>query len=302
MKKIIGLLTALLMCASIAACGDNEGPKNDTNEVKNSASENAGASNEDYFIWSDYEENTISGLTEEGLKQSVLVIPENCVSIYGLDENENLKSVTFTNPDTELDSSIFYNCPNLDTVVLPANLKVIEHDAFRNCTSLKTIEIPESVTEIGSDVFYGCTSLESIELPDGVTTLESKAFYQCESLKEIVIPNSVEIIEESAFEGCKALEEITFPESLKTIESSAFQYCESLKSVKLSEGVATIDSFAFANCDALEEIYLPASIEELNFSSLMQLHKTNVYVVEGSYADTKLPELMEPDNLVKMYQ
>ena len=99
-----------------------------------------------------------------------------------------------------------------------------------------------------------------------------------------------------------ALSDVSFGAGIETIGESAFQACVSLNSVRLAEGVTELGVWAFAYCDALEEIYLPASIESVGASSIAQTHNVRVYVVEGSYMDQQLGNLMSPEFYEKLYQ
>ncbi|MBP5792740.1 MAG: leucine-rich repeat protein [Spirochaetaceae bacterium] len=45
------------------------------------------------------------------------------------------------------------------SVVIPANVRKINHHGFSSCATLKSIVIPETVMEIDHDAFYCCMSL-----------------------------------------------------------------------------------------------------------------------------------------------
>ena len=63
---------------------------------------------------------------------------------------------------TAIGVNAFNGCTNLQSIVIPEGISVLETNAFSNCASLTTIEIPGSVTEIQGSVFYGCTNLKSV--------------------------------------------------------------------------------------------------------------------------------------------
>lgn len=77
---------------------------------------------------------------------------------------------------------MFFDCDNLQHIILPDGVTAIEHRAFGECSSLTSISIPHSVTRLGSGVFSGCSSLVSIEIPSGVTSWEKVNFMGCTSL------------------------------------------------------------------------------------------------------------------------
>ena len=79
----------------------------------------------------------------------------------------------------------FFNCTQLETIILPETVKTIHSSAFQGCTNLIDITIPQSVTYIQANAFDGCTSLQEITLPESLENLSTKAFFNCSSLKRI---------------------------------------------------------------------------------------------------------------------
>lgn len=301
MKKFVAILLVLMFCVSLVACGnkdDNQGASTGDNYTPSGEV----VANDDYFEWSQIDDTQIVGYTEKGLKQEELIIPEKCTSVQGLENNPTVKYIKFENDDTAILSTTFSECTALQTIELPANLSEIENDVFNGCTSLKKITIPAGVTEIGSNTFADCSALATVELSSNLQVIGRKAFTDCTSLSTISFGNSVTDIEKSAFENCIALEKIEFGSGLKNIGESAFQKCSSLTSINVPEGVLTLEIYAFAHCDALESIYLPASIEMAEISSIVQTHKIKVYVVQGSYMDGRIAELMGVEFYDKQYQ
>jgi len=65
---------------------------------------------------------------------------------------------------TEINNSAFYECRQLQKVVLPNSLQSIWEKAFRYCSALTEMEIPSDVWHITDDVFEGCTNLRRIIL------------------------------------------------------------------------------------------------------------------------------------------
>ena len=98
-----------------------------------------------------------------------------------------------------------YKMTQLDTVVLPANLKTIGNYAFYYCSALKGVEIPTSVTLVAKNSFAYCLALKSFAFPAGITTVATEVLYGCTALEEIVIPSSVTTINTDAFYNCSGL-------------------------------------------------------------------------------------------------
>lgn len=297
MRKFLSLSLALIICFSLAACGNNNGGTTGNDGT------NAGEAVEskDYFKWAATNENQIIGYTELGLKQINIVIPDNCESVQGLKDNTTVKTIVFKNADTTIKPNTFNGCTSLESITLPKNLKEIEYDVFNGCTNLKSIEIPSSVTKIGSDAFEACTSLETVKLSAVVTEIGSGAFTKCTSLKSIEIPNSVTVIGKSAFEECTGMTSVAFGSGLLTVEESAFQSCDSLTKVELPEGLKTLEKDAFSFCDGLKSISIPASVDSAALSCIAQTHEITVYVEQGSYMDGRVEELMDNKYYNKQY-
>lgn len=304
LKKILMVILLVASTICLAACAGKEKSSANGDKTDGQGYTVSGdvIANEDYFKWSPTDDTQIVGYTEEGMKQIELVIPKKCTSVQGLEKNTTVKYIKFENDDTVILSTTFSGCTALEKIELPANLPEIDNDVFNGCTSLKEVTIPSGVTKIGSNSFADCTALGKVELSESLKVVGRKAFNDCTSLKLIKFYDAVTDIEKSAFENCSALKEINFGKGLKNIGESAFQKCTALTTVKLPQGVLMLGADAFANCDTLESIYLPASVEKADVSSIVQTHEIKVYVVEGSYMDGRVSELMGTKFYDKQYQ
>ena len=87
----------------------------------------------------------------------------------------------------------------------------IDSEVFKDCYQLQSITIPDTVTEIGNSAFENCIVLEKIDIPDSVTKIGDRAFANCKSLDNIVIPNDIVDIGVKAFAGCSKLKQFTLP-------------------------------------------------------------------------------------------
>ncbi len=202
-------------------------------------------------------------------------------------------------------NTVFSGCRNLETIVLPERVEVINDYAFYNLTSLKEITIPEKVTKIGKYAFAGCSGLDKInftgnnlkeiadyaftnayiynhsqsgtnhrvkltnlELPEGLETIGQNAFYNCYT-QTLSLPASLKSIGGSAFSGCSLLTTVTFAENcqLESIGASAFSGDKNIANWDLSNCVAlkTIGASAFAS-GTMTEFTVPATVEEMGAS------------------------------------
>lgn len=163
--------------------------------------------------------------------------------------NSDVVSVEFLEGINVFYGSLFYECYNLKTVIIPSSTQSIPAGAFDNCTSLESIIVapeskryismngivydkkagsvlavpnrvcgdivlPDFVRELPS--FWGKTEITSIVIPEGVTTIGTNTFSDCTSLTKITIPSSVTTIElgyGGAFNGCTSLSEFIVSEN-----------------------------------------------------------------------------------------
>lgn len=195
----------------------------------NSSREEATASSLDYFEIID---GNLTALTEEGLKQKELVIPESVTwidsRVFSPDwvekgtTNDVLEKVTFLNPDLEIKPWIFSHCTVLQEVVLPANLTSIPDHCFTECKNLKSITIPNSVTSIGEGAFDECSSLKSVTFGSSVVSIGEEAFRECSSLTQLEFNTELETIGDYAFADCHSIQSVTIPESVTSIGAGTF--------------------------------------------------------------------------------
>ena len=86
-----------------------------------------------------------------------------------------------------LNDTIVWTKPMIDTATIPPFIKVIGYSAFTRCTFLKQILIPPSVTQIEDYFFEGCSILKEISITSSVTSIGNYAFSECSSLTQISI-------------------------------------------------------------------------------------------------------------------
>ena len=182
-----------------------------------------------------------------------LTIPEN-VSYLGdyAFARSSLKRIVINCDLDYISDGMFFECNELEELVLPEGIKSIGAFAFQKC-GLKSFVIPDSVTELGQDVFSG-SALQQITIGSGITEIPARAFLGCTDLRTVKIPSNV-----------------------KKIDIRAFEKCRSLYALTVGSGVKSIGEGAFTECNILTEVY--------NHSSLPKRHFGNATVVHNSAAD-----------------
>lgn len=83
---------------------------------------------------------------------------------------------SFKTANDVIGEQMFYECANLQQMILPATLTAIQTNAFAR-TGLKAIDIPSTVTKLGDDAFAYCGSLEKVVIGKKVKQLNQGVFY-----------------------------------------------------------------------------------------------------------------------------
>ena len=211
-----------------------------------------------------------SSVTYRGTTYNVTGVASQAFSSCG-----SLTSVTMPNSVVKLGGGVFYDCYNLKSVTLSANI-----------TSLPTyvVTYDDDPDELFG-FFANCYSLESIVIPEGVTTIGDKAFESCTSLKEIILPNTVTNLGKAAFYSCSKLRSVTLSENITSLQSAyyvaywdevyyvygCFSACSSLESIRLPEAITRLEKETFYGCNSLKSVHVestnPSQLEDDVFSS-----------------------------------
>lgn len=204
----------------------------------------------------------------------------------------------------------FADCPELEKVVLPDRLTIVESSLFNGDSKLKEVQLGNAVVTIKAWAFQDCSSLQEMELPETITEIGASAFRECSSLESINLPEGLETIGGSAFEKAalgsvdaagKVSGRIEIPGSVQSIGSYAFNGCTHLKEVIFSKeneaDVLTLQAWfnsyhTFADCPELEKVVLPNRLKTVNnymFSADSKLKEVqlgnSVEVIENNSFD-----------------
>lgn len=167
---------------------------------------------------------------------------------------EKLQSIEFQGERTApvtLDTAMFYSCPNITHVKLPANINEFSTAVFDVLTKLEIIEV-----EAGGLIYSAI---------DGMLTnaLEDTILYAPRTISgSFTVPKGVQHIGPNAFAGCTGLTAIVIPNYVKSIGVYAFQNCVKVKTITFSGGRRNdllINNRAFANCVTLDAVTFEGS-------------------------------------------
>ena len=212
--------------------------------------------------------NTVS-LSEISIPDKVEHIGSKCFSFSGIKNVKLPKNDSFT----VIYGTTFFECVNLEEVILPDNICQIDSCAFANCKSLQRINLDkinllydeaffgtalEQITltakKIGSWVFAKCKNLKEADLT-GISDsqINSHLFFECTNLTKVSLPkNQIRIFNDNCFYHT-AIKEITFDAKRIIVSPNAFGLTN-LKKAVISKNC---DDVLFQN-----DAFLQAEIEE----------------------------------------
>jgi hypothetical protein len=114
---------------------------------------------------------------------------------------QNLVNLKLPNSELNLqflDSRIFSNCHNLEKIIVPDKVQMINLYMFENCNKLKTFIMGTGLRYIRLGAFDGCSSLEKgyflgqPPIPYGAESLQYAGFYNCPNIQFYVNKNNSE--------------------------------------------------------------------------------------------------------------
>ena len=205
--------------------------------------------------------------------------PTDPNSLYRvITDNPELASGVKLVYDASADTIGSYSCAGvtqLQYIILPDNVDLIEPYAFKGCTGLISVEMGY-VRAIGSGIFNGCSSLTTAQLPDNLTKIPMGTFNRCASLTSYTIGQNVTDVQNSAFFR-SGLKSIVIPDNVKTIGEMAFWWCKDLESVTLGNNVEEIGDNAFGECTELKSIFIPDSVTYIGMTVFDGSGITDIY-------------------------
>ena len=164
---------------------------------------------------------------------------------------------------TSIPDECFWQCSNMQSIVLPTSIISIGQNALSQCKALRSLIIPDSVTTLGNACFLSSSALHSLVIPQSITTIPANCFNGCSGLTSIQLPITLKKIDSSAFGGCSQLANIVIPEGITSIPYSCFYNCTALQEISLPSTLTAIDGMAFRNT-GLKELHIPEGVTKLN--------------------------------------
>lgn len=115
-----------------------------------------------------------------------LVVSDNVTEIgeFAFHYCINLENVKMGNGVKIVGNSAFYFCTQLEELEL-GSVSTIEEYAFYNCTDINALVIPDTVTQIKNGAFKYCDNLIKLTVGSNVESIEDSAFEFCYKLFEV---------------------------------------------------------------------------------------------------------------------
>lgn len=162
-------------------------------------------------------------------------------------------------PDTiqVMKSHCLQGC-TFSSFTLPADLRIMEHEAMFRCDGLVTISMPDKLEQVTGNPFIKCDKLSSIYVKpshevfasiDGVLFHKKEKRLICfpagHQARTYNVPQGIRSIGLGAFHGA-GLHEVHIPSSVEKIDGNPFAYCTWLKTITVAE-----DNPFFASVDGV---------------------------------------------------
>ena len=185
------------------------------------------------------------------------------------------------NPFTSEDGMrVFYNCPNLTTVVAKY-AENIYYRSFESCAKLTTITLGTTLATLEPNAFYYMSSLTTISLENtgsNDVVLYSNGLYVNKKLvlyssaltdAMTIMPGTTEIIKCVCYKS-QVTGKISIPATVQTIGYQAFWDCNNITEVEILSAVPGLfvnessQSRAFADCGNIKKVTFPIQVKIAN--------------------------------------
>lgn len=218
-----------------------------------------------------------------GYKIDTLTIPENIQYIGHEGFMKTTIKKVVINGTVYLDSHVFYQCQNLETVVINGTItnKFPENYhspvstsgtgwLFDECTKLKNVIINGTIETDLDCWFLNCTSLESFTLPENLALVDGLeldgTFSGCVNLTQFKLGNNrnFSVSDDGRILYTKdrktlvsypsATGDIVLPSDITAVGSKAFVFNDTITSVMVPASIASLGTDVFGNCQNITTI------------------------------------------------
>ena len=125
----------------------------------------------------------------------------------------SLKYVKLIKAIYSIPKFMFYKCRNIEKIILPNNVGILEKSSFEGCWSLKKIKLPKKLIRIRENAFKDCYNLCHVEFNSRLEEIEKNVFYKCYKLSNVNLPKDLKYVHHSSFDSnvdlCELISETT---------------------------------------------------------------------------------------------
>ena len=146
----------------------------------------------------------------------------------------------------------------------------IFNEAFWNCTNLGTVSVKANLTYIGPRAFYNCTSLWKLYLenPTYLKTISQEAFYNCSGFNFVGLASGLSYVTEigwDAFYGTGWYNNQKDGILYLSVDGNTICYgykgAEPTGTLTIKDGTTLIADWAFNGCSGITDVIIPSSIK-----------------------------------------
>ena len=230
--------------------------------------------------------------------------------LYGRDKkdviyypiNKQAKEYVVPSTVTCIGKHCFFDCDNLERIVIHENVVRFENNPFSGCTKLE-VENHSPYYHFENGVIYnkfkttiiGClngSQIDELRIPETVTSINRNAFWNCKGIKKVVITKNIVRIGYNPFASAENM--YLESESPEIVSRNGILYDKTMtnllcatnravgKSYRVPDSVKIINRGVFSGCKDLEQI---------DFNNV-------TYIEKSSFTNcTSLKEVYIPDNV-----
>lgn len=164
--------------------------------------------------------------------------------------------------------------PDISTLTIHPDTRIIADEAFAGCTDLRSITIPEQISYVGQSAFQGCVSLTEVTILSG--QIAGSAFADCTALTKVVIAPGVTAFYKDAFLGCTALKGLYI--------SDLAAWCD-MYIVNAAANPLYYAGNLYLNGALVQELVIPASVTRIPANAFSGARCVNVISIPSSVGE-----------------
>lgn len=199
MKKILFYFSLLIFTAACEETNPTKDPNVPDLPETTQIDDVCEAMDDMEFIAYCYENFDVNGDGKVSMDEAknvrlIAISEKNIYSIKGINYFSNLNEIQASRcrlieVDLRLNINLkrinFYNCTELESVLLPDEMSEINYRAFCECISLTSIDLPNAIASIGHSAFLACYNLEEVTIGKSITSIGPFAFSSCNNIIRI---------------------------------------------------------------------------------------------------------------------